>query len=59
MVSTIASLFSSKLTLLTGFGFGYYKFLTNRIDYYRFLNHNNDPASFLTKLENSSKSELE
>jgi hypothetical protein len=37
MVSTIASLFSAKLTLLTGFGFGYYKFLTNRIDYYRFL----------------------
>jgi len=58
MVSTFASLFSAKLTLLTGFGFCYYKFLNNRLDYYRFLNHN-DPVYFLTKLENSSKDELE
>ena len=51
MVSTITSLFSAKLTFLTGVGFGYYKFLINRLDYYRFINHNNDPASFLTRLE--------
>ena len=52
MVSTVASLFSAKLTLLTGVGFCYYKFLTNRLDYYRFLNYNNDPDSFLTRVEN-------
>lgn len=59
MVSTITSLFSAKLTFLTAFGFSYYKFLINRLDYYRFINHNNVPASFLTRLEKSSKSKLE
>lgn len=53
MISTVASLLSAKFTILGGIGFGYYKFLTNRIDYYRFLNHNNVPGSFLTKLEKS------
>lgn len=53
MVSTVSSFISAKLTLLTGVGFSYYKFLMTRKEYYRFLNHNNDPGSFLSKLENS------
>jgi hypothetical protein len=53
MVSTVASLFSAKITILTGLGFSYYKFLINRLEYYRFLNHNNDPESFLINFEKS------